>query len=129
MLPKCLVPSPKCRGRHHKPSSIEHLCEQWLKGEYNLLWQRAVGQTSGRPRQMQQDNNERKVRISVALAREGLLGKACQVLTSAGIAPNNNETWELLQSKHPKGPVNLLASGEVPVAISSWRWPHCSGEK
>ena len=39
---------------------------------------------------------------AVSLAREGLLSKACQVLTSGGIALNNDTTWGLLQSKHPK---------------------------
>ena len=28
---------------------------------------------------------------------------ACQVLTSSGLAPNNDTTWNLLVSKHPKG--------------------------
>eukprot|EP00731_Ephydatia_muelleri_P002155 Em0001g2155a len=51
---------------------------------------------------------------SVALAREGLLGKACQALTSAGIAPNNNETWELIQSKHPKGPPPIPPAPSTP---------------
>ncbi|KAL5502338.1 hypothetical protein EMCRGX_G009091 [Ephydatia muelleri] len=64
----------------------------------------SCSQTNGKFRQRQQENNERKVKNSVALAREGLLGKACQALTSAGIAPKNNLTWELIQSKHPKGP-------------------------
>ena len=68
MLPKCLVSSPKRRGRHHKPCSIERLCDQWLKGEYHLLWQRAASQTNGKFRQRQQENNERKVKNSVALA-------------------------------------------------------------
>ena len=120
MLPKCLVSSPKRRGRHHKPCSIEHLCDQWLKGEYHLLWQRAVSQTTGKFRQKQQEKNKRKVKNSVALAREGLLGKACQVLTSAGIAPNNNETWELIQSKHPKEPPPIPpAPSNPPIPILS----------
>eukprot|EP00731_Ephydatia_muelleri_P001545 Em0001g1545a len=118
MLPKCLVSAPKRRGRHHKPCTIERLCDQWLKGEYHLLWQRAASQTNGKFRQRQQENNERKVKNSVALAREGLLGKACQALTSAGIAPNNNETWELIQSKHPKGPPpNPPAPSTPPIPI------------
>ena len=120
MLPKCLVSSPKRRGRHHKPCSIECLCDQWLKGEYHLLWQPAVSQTAGKFRQKQQEKNERKVKNSVALARERLLGKACQVLTSAGIAPNNNETWELIQSKHPKGPPPIPPSpSNPPIPILS----------
>ena len=114
MLPKCLVSAPKRRGRHHKPCSIERLCDQWLKGKYHLLWQRAASQTNGKFRQRQQENNERKVKNSVALAREGLLGKACQALTSAGIAPNNNETWELIQSKHPKGPPPIPPAPSTP---------------
>ena len=43
------------------------------------------------------------LQTAVSLAREGLLSKACQVLTSSGLAPNNNTTWNLLVSKHPKG--------------------------
>ena len=119
MLPKCLVSSPKRRGRHHKPCSTERLCDQWLKGEYHLLWQQAVSQTTGKFHQKQQEKNE-KVKNSVALAREGLLGNACQVLTSAGIAPNNNETWELIQSKHPKGPPPIPpAPSNPPIPILS----------
>ena len=43
MLPKCLLLTPKRRGRHHKPISIEYLCGLWLKGQYGTLWQRAIG--------------------------------------------------------------------------------------
>eukprot|EP00731_Ephydatia_muelleri_P034861 Em0082g8a len=42
-------------------------------------------------------------KTAVSLAREGLLSKACQTLTSSGLAPDNNTTWNLLVSKHPKG--------------------------
>ena len=40
-----------------------------------------------------------------ALAEEGLFGKACRMLTSSGIADNNEETWELLKTKHPYVPI------------------------
>eukprot|EP00731_Ephydatia_muelleri_P031407 Em0022g921a len=43
------------------------------------------------------------VQTAVSLAREGLLSKACQTLTSSGLASDNNTTWNLLVSKHPKG--------------------------
>ena len=35
--------------------------------------------------------------------------KACRLLVSQGVAPNNESTWNLLVSKHPKGgcPVGL----------------------
>ena len=42
------------------------------------------------------------------LLREGSFGKACQVLTSSGVAPNNETTWKLLQAKHPEGPLPML---------------------
>ena len=42
---------------------------------------------------------------AIALAREGSLGKACQVLTSSGIVPNNDSTFQQLLGKHPQGPV------------------------
>eukprot|EP00731_Ephydatia_muelleri_P013521 Em0007g831a len=42
-----LVTYTNTRGRHHKPCSIERLCDQWLKGEYHLLWQRAASLTNG----------------------------------------------------------------------------------
>ena len=40
----------------------------------------------------------------MSLARDGLLGKVCQVLLSEGLAPNNDATWQLLLSKHPASP-------------------------
>ena len=115
MLPKCLLLTPKRRGRHHKPIPIEYLCGLWLKGQYGTLWQRAVGQTTSRPSHSRHNDTDRRIHTSVALAREGLYGKACQVLTSSGLAPHNNDTWELLQSKHPKGPPPT-----PPTAGSSW---------
>ena len=39
------------------------------------------------------------------LAEEGLFGKACRMLTSSGIADNNEETWKLLKTKHPYVPI------------------------
>lgn len=48
--------------------------------------QHAVGQSPPNPQHNQHYENEIKFRTSVAIAREGLLGKACQVLTSSGVA-------------------------------------------
>ena len=115
MLPKCLLLTPKCRGRHHKPISIEYLCDLWLKSQYGTLWQRAIGQNTSRPSHSRHNDTDRRIHTSVALAREGLYGKACPVLTSSGLAPQNNDTWELLLSKHPKGPPPT-----PPTACSSW---------
>ena len=110
MLPKCILHSHKCRGHHHKPTPIEYLCNLWSKGLYGLLWQHAIGQSTSNIRHTQCNDKDKKVCTSIALAREGLFGKAYQVLTSSGLAPNTNNTWELLQSKHPKGPLPVPPS-------------------
>ena len=72
-----------------------------------MLWQHAIGQASSKP--FSQCNDHAKVVCkAISLAREGLFGKACQVLTSSGVAPNNGTTWKLLQAKHPEGPLPML---------------------
>ena len=38
---------------------------------------------------------------ALAYAQEGFFSKACHILTSNGIAPNNKTAFELLKSKHP----------------------------
>ena len=40
----------------------------------------------------------KNVSSAIQLAQEGLYGKACQVLVSSGVAPNNDVTWQLLVS-------------------------------
>ena len=102
MLPKCVLLAPKRAGRHHKPVSISRLCAQWSKGEFRALWNRASNHSPG-PMRPTSNHKSSRVQTAVSLAREGLLSKACQTLTSLGLAPDNNTTWNLLVSKHPKG--------------------------
>ena len=40
MLPKCVLPSSKRRGRNLKPTSIETLCKLWSDKEFSLLYSR-----------------------------------------------------------------------------------------
>ena len=49
-------------------------------------------------------NYRRVINSAVSLGRSGLTGKACRMLLSSGIAPNNDTTWRLLQAKHPACP-------------------------
>ena len=102
MLPKCRLLAPKRGGRHHTPVPISHLCAQWAKGEFSALWNRASNHRSSGPHPTP-NHKSSAVQTAVSLAREGLLSKAGQVLTSSGLAPNNNTTWNLLVSEHPKG--------------------------
>ncbi|KAL5474616.1 hypothetical protein EMCRGX_G026588 [Ephydatia muelleri] len=103
MLPKCVLLAPKRAGRHHKPVPISRLCAQWSKGEFSALWNRASNHHSPGPMHLTSNHKSSSVQTAVSLAREGLLSKACQTLTSSGLAPDNNTTWNLLVSKHPKG--------------------------
>ena len=103
MLPKCVLLALKRAGRHHKPVPISCLCAQWSKGEFSALWNRASNHHSPGPMRLTSNHKSSSVQTAVSLAREGLLSKACQTVTSSGLAPDNNTTWNLLVSKHPKG--------------------------
>ena len=48
-------------------------------------------------------------KYAISISKDRLYGKACRLLVSQGVAPNNESTWNLLVSKHPKGgcPVGL----------------------
>ena len=61
------------------------------------------------------NNRTKVIDQAVSLGRSGMFGKACIVLQSSGIAPNNETTWHLLKSKHPSCP--------TPVAPSSHSAP------
>ena len=78
------------------------LCDMWTDGHFGDLWSRAVKCTSkSYSLHPKVDPGRRKVASAISLAQDGLFGKACQVLTSSGVAPNNDDTWNLLISKHP----------------------------
>ena len=48
----------------------------------------------------------------VALSRSGtcMWRKACHILQSSGITPNNNNTWQLLKAKHPSCPTPVTSA-------------------
>eukprot|EP00731_Ephydatia_muelleri_P014413 Em0008g133a len=108
MLPKCVLPTSKRGGRHNKPISIDILCDMWLKGNLCELWLRAQTQATISTQSKKVLPNKR-VDSAIALAKDGLYSKACQMLTSQGLAPDDDNTWNLLISKHPQGecPSNL----------------------
>eukprot|EP00731_Ephydatia_muelleri_P020307 Em0013g34a len=100
MLPKCVLPTTKRGGQHNKPIPIDTLCGLWLKGNLCELCHRAQTRVAISKQSKRAPSN--KVVASV-MAKYGLYGKACQMLTSQGIAPNDDNTWNLLVSKHPQG--------------------------
>lgn len=64
----------------------------------------AVGQASSNPISKNNDHDRAKVvHTAVSHAREGLFGKACQVLTSSGIASKNEINLETLDALESRG--------------------------
>eukprot|EP00731_Ephydatia_muelleri_P006120 Em0003g368a len=123
MLPKCVLRASHRGGSRHKPLSIEELCRQWSDGQSASLWRYASEHARKVKAGKEQHSKEtgRKVQLAVSKAREGLLGKACKVLSSSGIAPNTRETWNLLEQKHPRGPVP--SHPEIVLPAESFKLP------
>ena len=120
MLPKCVLPSLKRRGNHVPHTSIESLCNMWLHNDLATLWTMTKNRTSCNAAFKDvpvQENHNRLVNSAVSL---GMMGKACHMLLSSGIAPNNETTWHLLQAKHPTclRPVVLISTLD-PVSLGS----------
>ena len=94
------------RGYYYSPQSVVDvkLCELWSQGHIDTLWQRATSHTSAKPSKAVNCDSKTNISSAISRARRGLLGKACRLLVSSGIAPNDEVTWQLLQSKHPTGP-------------------------
>ena len=91
MLPKCVLRASHHSGRQHKPHFIEELCRLWSDGHLASLWQYASSharKANSKSSKEQTKETDRKVQSAVSKAREGLLGKACNVLSSSGIASN-----------------------------------------
>ena len=110
MLPKCVLPSCKHRGRHNRPISIKFLCDLWAKDDFVTLWNLAKGRSRSLANysvSRDEASSHHTIDSAVSLARDGLIRKASRVLLSDGIAPNNDQTWKLLQSKHPSCPLPL----------------------
>ena len=80
----------------------------WLKGNLCELWHCAQTRATISTQSKKVLPNKR-VDSAIALAKDGLYSKACQMLTSQSLAPDDDNTWNLLISKHPQGecPSNL----------------------
>ena len=104
MLPKCVLRASHRGGRRHKSHSIEELCRQWSDGHLASLWQyasdHAKKSNSKHPKE-QTKESDKKAQSAVYKAREGLLEKACKVLTSSGIAPQHPGDMEFAPAETP----------------------------
>ena len=76
-----------------------------LREQFGALWRLAVACSSKSNIKSTGKSREHTIQAAVSLAQDGLYLKACQLLSSSEVAPNTPETWELLQAKHPEGPI------------------------
>lgn len=94
-----------------RPLSIDTLCNMWIENDLPSLWNlarlRAVSRNEGKGG-ASGNLHTKVIKQAVSLGRSGMMGKACRVLQSNGIAPDNETTWDLLKAKHPSGPVPLV---------------------
>lgn len=103
MLPKCVLVASRRAGKRNRGDhlSVSYLCEAWTRGELMWLWTRALrGQPTSKKGSSGVDS-KRVFEAAVTHVRHGRLGKACSALSSSGLAPDNEETREKLESKHP----------------------------
>ena len=111
MLPKCVLPSHGRRqGRHDKPLPVDSLCNMWIDNDLGSLWNLAKGRAISHIHQSISSIRQRinNIDMAISLGRSDMFGKACRILQSSGIAPNNENTWQLLKAKHPSRPAPVV---------------------
>ncbi|KAL5517800.1 hypothetical protein EMCRGX_G003420 [Ephydatia muelleri] len=79
----------------------------WSDNKLGDLWDLARNRTTNHKRGACSTSINQRTKVidqAVSLGRSGMWGKACRILQSSGIAPNNDTTWQLLKSKHSSCP-------------------------
>ena len=141
MLPKCVLPAPKRGGRKGNSSyttKTSQRMDRWESREYAALWNESVAQMvkkRERSDDEEVDESGKAAKRAELLARQGEFSRAMAALTAAPMAPESEETYEKLQSKHPgrlplsssvtfrpiEGEPLHLSEGEVEKALRSFR--------
>eukprot|EP00731_Ephydatia_muelleri_P000639 Em0001g639a len=108
-------------GRRNNPTPIDSLCNLWCKGDHATLWNMAKSRRVTGPlaRTNSDDSVPRNlIDFAVSLSHEGMFAKACRILVSSGLAPNNEDTWKLIREKHPEGPLPIIPETTSAQSIS-----------
>ena len=122
MLPKCVLPSAPHCGCHHHPTDIKLLCEAWGCGQFASLWARAKQHASHHgPWSSSPDVDQKRIAEAISLAKDSLLGKACQILTSSGLLPILRIHDQSYQPNIPRVlPQFLLLISHLPFPLKSY---------
>ena len=78
------------------------LCNMWLDNKLENLWDLARNHITNHKRGACSTSINQRTKVfdqAVSQGRSGMWGKACHILQSSGIAPNNDTTWQLLKSQ------------------------------
>ena len=117
MLAKCISGSLSHQGKSKKTSGealIRTRAQRWLNGERLELWEE-VSQ-GRRPKGASPSlKNDFHLDRCLELARDGQYSKACQALTSSGIASSTRQNIAIMRSKHPthEGSIDLSSAERV----------------
>ena len=84
MLPKCVLPSLRSKGRHSKHKVLSVL---WTR---KTLWNLAVTDTQKFTSQQKQECLRNQYDSVISLAKLRMYGNACRIPSSDGFAPLNN---------------------------------------
>ena len=95
----------------------------WLNNDLVTLWSRSLTRANlhSSSKNFGTSTHSQEISSAISLGRSGLMGKACRILLSSGIAPSNSTTLNLLQSKNPSCPhptIPDIASNPVTLGPS-----------
>jgi hypothetical protein len=105
---------PKRGGKDH--NKLRHYMHRLDLAEAGR-WDELLAQTPASERRIvEQDELKR----AEALVRDGDVSRAARLLTSFGVAPNNEATFKKLQEKHPEGrPIETPPGMPPPVRVNT----------
>ena len=108
MLPKCVLPAPHRGGNRAKLSYASHVRKclaRWTRNEFLSLWNEAKSSLQSKKRTAQaqspEDEEKKAALRAERLVRDRELSRAMTALTSAPLAPDDDDTYAKLQAKHP----------------------------
>ena len=106
----CDLPLHRCQGCHDKPLPVIPCATCGQINDVGSLWNLAKGRAISHIHQSTSSIRQCTSNIdrAISLGISGMIGKACRFLQSSGIAPNNENTWQLLKAKHPSCPAPVV---------------------
>ena len=106
--------------------TVKERLRRWKGGEVIELWEEAVEQSRvkprrGRKRQVEEETQASRNAVRArTLTQDGQYSRACQALTSAGMAPTSLATRTALQEKHPEEDTSKAPRRQEESVQSQW---------